>query len=74
MQFDKDTRISGSGVVLKSGIAGGGLVGYWSFDEGTGTIAYDKSGKGYNGTLSGTILPNWTGGKLGGALNFNGSG
>lgn len=28
-----------------------GLVGYWPFDEGTGTTAFDLSGKGNNGTL-----------------------
>ena len=27
-----------------------GLVGYWTFDEGTGTTAYDYSGQGNNGT------------------------
>ncbi len=29
-----------------------GLVGYWPFDEGTGTTAYDASGYGNNGTLT----------------------
>ncbi len=29
-----------------------GLVGYWDFNETSGTIAYDKSGNGYNGTLT----------------------
>ena len=33
-----------------------GLVGYWPFDEGTGTIAYDKSGNGNNGTLAAGVL------------------
>ena len=28
-----------------------GLVGYWSFDEGSGTTAYDKSGNNNHGTL-----------------------
>lgn len=28
-----------------------GLVGYWKFDESTGTVAYDSSGSGNNGTL-----------------------
>ena len=31
-----------------------GLVGYWTFDEGTGTVAYDSSGKGNTGTWQGT--------------------
>lgn len=48
-----------------------GLVGYWNFDEGTGTTAADSSGNGYNGTLYG---PTWTVGRFGnGALSFNNS-
>jgi hypothetical protein len=47
-----------------------GLVGYWPFDEGSGTIAYDKSGNGNNGTL--TNGPTWKSGKVGGALSFDG--
>jgi len=34
------------------------LVGYWKFDEGTGTNAYDASGNGNDGTLVNT--PTWT--------------
>jgi hypothetical protein len=52
-----------------------GLVGYWSFDEGTGTIAYDYSGNGNNGTLVNfnfTATSGWTTGKIGGALSFDG--
>jgi len=52
-----------------------GLVGYWSFDEGTGTIAYDYSGNGNNGTLVNfnfTATSGWTTGKVGGALSFDG--
>jgi hypothetical protein len=30
------------------------LVGYWNFEEATGTTVYDRSGKGANGTWSGT--------------------
>jgi hypothetical protein len=60
-----------------------GLVGYWNFDEGTGTTAKDLSGFGNNGTLysSTTICsnpptsgcPQWTIGKVGGALSFDGA-
>ena len=46
------------------------LVGYWKFDEGSGNIAYDSSGNGYNGML--VNGPTWTSGKYGGALKFNG--
>jgi uncharacterized protein (TIGR03790 family) len=48
----------------------GGLIGYWNFDEGSGTIANDTSGSGYNGTVNGAV---WTAGKINGALSFNGS-
>ena len=46
-----------------------GLVAYWSFDEGTGNIAYDISGNGNNGTIYGA---KWTKGKYGSALQFDG--
>jgi hypothetical protein len=46
-----------------------GLVGYWSFDEGSGNIARDYSGNGNNGTLYGAT---WTTGKIGAALSFDG--
>jgi hypothetical protein len=45
-------------------------VGYWKFDENTGTSAADLSGNGYTGTL--TNGPTWTTGKYGKALNYNG--
>jgi hypothetical protein len=47
-----------------------GLVGYWSFNgkDISGTIAYDRSGNGYNGTISGATKAI---GKLGQALNFD---
>jgi hypothetical protein len=46
------------------------LVGYWKFDEGSGTIAYDSSGNGLDGTLNGD--PQWVVGQIGGALDFDG--
>lgn len=49
-----------------------GLVGYWNYDEGSGTTAADSSGNGNNGTLING--PTWTAGKVGsGALVFNGA-
>ena len=48
----------------------GGLVLALSFDEASGTVAADASGKGNNGTLSGATR---TAGKFGGALSFNGT-
>ncbi len=47
-----------------------GLVGYWSFDDGTGTIATDFSGFGNHGTLTNT---SWVSGKRGTALDFEGA-
>ena len=49
-----------------------GLVGYWPFDEGSGTTAYDVSGNGNDGTLMNG--PTWTGdGRIGGALSLAGA-
>jgi N-acetylneuraminic acid mutarotase len=47
-----------------------GLVGWWKFDEGSGTVAYDSSGNGNDGSLTGG--PTWATGKIGGALSFDG--
>ncbi|MHC4684988.1 MAG: LamG domain-containing protein [Planctomycetota bacterium] len=46
------------------------LVGYWTFDEGSGAIASDYSGHGNDGTIEGG--PQWVAGKVGGALKFDG--
>lgn len=48
------------------------LVGYWKFDDGSGTAAYDASGGGNNGTL--TNSPTWqteSNCKVGKCLSFN---
>ena len=53
-----------------------GPVGYWKFDEGAGTVAYDASGNANNGTLTSFDFDddsNWTTGKVAGALKFDGS-
>jgi hypothetical protein len=44
-----------------------GLVGYWSFDEGSGTIAHDTSGFGNDGTIVGA---SWVPGKIGTGLEI----
>ncbi len=51
-----------------------GLVARWTFDESTGSIAADTSGNGNEGTLQGN--PTWqpSGGKIKGALLFDGEG
>jgi hypothetical protein len=46
-----------------------GLVGWWRFDEGTGTTAGDSSGNGNDGTIYGA---SWVDGKYGKALSFDG--
>ena len=54
-----------------------GLVGYWLFNEGSGSKGYDISGHGNHGTLK-NMSPNaqnsgWGGSKFGGGLHFDGS-
>ena len=51
--------------------ASSGLVGSWSFNEGTGTTVYDSSGNGNNGTMMNA--PVWSTGSYGLALAFNGA-
>jgi len=46
-----------------------GLVGWWKLDESSGVVAMDSSGQKHNGALING--PQWTAGKLGGALKFN---
>ena len=48
-----------------------GLVGHWTFDEGSGATANDSSGNGYTGTLVNS--PAWVDSKLGNALFFDSS-
>jgi len=77
---------TGTGVVLGlNGYFGGGvdsadttrgLVGYWAFEEGSGTTANDSSGNGNDGTLTSMDPPtDWVSGKAGngGALDFDGT-
>ncbi|MEX1087409.1 MAG: hypothetical protein WEC58_02675, partial [Candidatus Paceibacterota bacterium] len=46
-----------------------GLTGYWSFDEGRGTVAGDFSGQGNDGTFVGN--PEWGEGRVGGAIDLS---
>lgn len=48
-----------------------GLVGWWKFDDGSGTNAADSSGQSNDGTLVNS--PSWVTGYSGGALEFNGT-
>ena len=60
----------GSGQTTRKEVSNLNLIGKWNFDEGTGTLADDSSGNGYNGTL--TNAPTWTKGKVGKGLSFDG--
>ncbi len=46
-----------------------GLVAYWDFDEGAGTVLHDQSGNGNDGTIYGAT---WVDGVKGKALSFDG--
>jgi formylglycine-generating enzyme required for sulfatase activity len=48
------------------------LVAWWRLDDGSGSSARDSSGNDNHGTLHGD--PQWTAGKIGGALDFDGDG
>ncbi|MFC1633350.1 LamG-like jellyroll fold domain-containing protein [Planctomycetota bacterium] len=59
--------------VVLAGTAGAAdpdLVGWWRFDDGSGTTAMDFSGKGNDGTLMGDTI--WVPGRLGMAVEFDG--
>ena len=72
-------RVLSAVAVLLSGLMAGrpasaadpNLVGWWTFDEGSGTVAKDSSGYGNDGALNGN--PQWVFGYLGGALEFDGA-
>jgi hypothetical protein len=49
-----------------------GLIGWWKFDEGSGTVARDSSGNGNDGAIKGD--PKWVAGKTGSALELDGNG
>ncbi len=50
-----------------------GLVGYWKFDEVSGTTAYDYSGNGNDGTLAGGVTRATSTCKIGYCLDFDGT-
>ncbi len=51
-----------------------GLVAHYTFNETSGNTAADSSGSGNTGTLTGMTGSEWTTGKVGGGLNFDGLG
>jgi hypothetical protein len=64
----------GTSAVLTFTVTGappaGGLVAAYNFDQGSGTVLTDVSGRGNNGTITGAT---WNTGRTGGALSFNGT-
>ena len=48
------------------------LVGYWAFNEGTGTTAFDNSGNSNHGTLVNMEEADWVDGVVGKCLDFDG--
>ncbi|TKJ35783.1 MAG: hypothetical protein CEE38_14345 [Planctomycetes bacterium B3_Pla] len=58
-------------VLVSAGEVQAELVGWWRFDEGSGTVVADSSAYGNDGTLNGD--PKWIDGQVGGALDFDGS-
>ncbi|MFA7171214.1 MAG: DUF2341 domain-containing protein [Candidatus Paceibacterota bacterium] len=59
-------------VDLTGGVSRDGLVGQWKFSEGTGTTAYDTSGEGNDGTISGADYTADKEGNANAALSFDG--
>ncbi|MBU3964325.1 DUF2341 domain-containing protein [Patescibacteria group bacterium] len=65
----------GMAVVLGGGTtAGTSSVAYWRFDENQGGTVYDDSANNNNGTVSASsTMGNWTTGKYGNAIDFDGT-
>ncbi len=57
--------------IMKSPPLNNGLIGYWNFEEGSGTTANDRSGNGNNGSIEGGAP--FTDGKIGQALDLDGT-
>ncbi len=64
-------KIAAAGIILRP-VINTGLIGYWSFNEGSGNYVGDMSGNGNHGTWSGSGV-HWTDGKIGKAGSFDGS-
>ena len=56
-------------ILSKIAYAQSDLVGYWKFDKGSGSIAYDSSSYGNNGNI---YYASWVDGRIVKALSFNG--
>jgi thiol-disulfide isomerase/thioredoxin len=69
-----ETGMSDKNIKLLQTAQDGNLIGWWKFDETEGNTAVDSSGNGNDGTLVGNPVWRPQGGKIGGALEFNGKG
>ncbi len=70
--------MSADAATLSPAPSASGLLGYWSFNEGTSTKAVDYSGRGAIATINNNAVPStsssgWTSGKLGSAFVFDGT-
>jgi len=67
-------KIAEAGIITKP-VFHTGLIGYWNFQEGAGSTTYDKSGydTGQDGTLASMSESDWVDGKIGKALDFDGT-
>ncbi len=80
VNINQTAGVSFSNLTMTNASAGSlGLVGYWTFDEGAGSYAYDASGYGNTGTLTymntaGNATSGWnsTACKYGSCLKFDG--
>ncbi len=64
--------VTGLGLVSMASAADPSLVGWWRFDETSGTVAADSSGNGNDATLHGD--PQWVPGSIRGAVQIDGDG
>jgi len=67
----EEGKVTGVRTFAVSVAASGGLIGYWNFNEGSGTTAADSSGN--NNTASFNGAPSWVTGKSGTAVSFDGT-
>jgi hypothetical protein len=69
-EWERSRPAVASSTVAMTGAGDASLVGWWTLDEGSGTIAGDSSSNHLAGTLRGN--PIWTSGKRRGGLSFDG--
>ncbi|MEL7531849.1 MAG: SdrD B-like domain-containing protein, partial [Bacteroidota bacterium] len=71
LEWDNTGGIGGTEPILYSDVLPrqDNLIGYWTFNEGTGSTASDYSGRGHHGSLQNN--PTWVTGHYGNALDFD---